>query len=159
MNPRFPKKWRWVCGVVAFLGIAFWAIQAEAYYHAYFVSSTTGSNYGYTHTRWFGSFNRQSRVSPLETYLTAHGYPVKNRWCRPSDTGYAFYGQAISFSCGRMPPIHRLDHRVQRLWLEHATEKEVVAFYKLAGTGTDAQVEAACNAIIKRYDPGSFWVN
>jgi hypothetical protein len=56
-------------------------------------------------------------------------------------------GGRIRFTCSRDATQHR--------WLEQASEKEVVDFYAILTTGTFAQMEAACEKILLKYDPES----
>ncbi|MEQ1933083.1 MAG: hypothetical protein ABL962_04290 [Fimbriimonadaceae bacterium] len=143
----------WTAIVISCLGIAFWAVQAEAYHSVAFQSVNTGSRYGYKQLPFGGRYGHWTRRSPFESYLIEKGHPVANKWTKIAETGKSFYGRSISFSCGRTYPIYMFKDATQHRWLEEAPEREVVDFYAILTTGTFAQMEAACRKILLKYDP------
>lgn len=147
-------KWRYLVFGLVFLAIlvvlllavfGVWICRDWA-----FVCEHTGSRKGYRQWRLGLKTGHWTMKSPLEAFVEAQEpEALVHRWTSYSGTGKSLFGRSVLFGHEHPGPVFRLDHDIQRAWIEKNDAATVRAFYDLLVSGNEAEIEERVVAIYR----------
>ena len=150
-------KWRYLVFGLVFLAVL--AVLLLAVFGVWvcrdwaFVCEHTGSRKGYRQWRLGLKTGHWTRKSPLEAFVASQEPgAIVHQWTSYAGTGKSLLGLSVSYGHGRPGPVFRLDHDIQRAWIEKNDAATVRALYDLLVSGNEAEIEerviAVCNEIL-----------
>lgn len=109
----------------------------------------TGSQKGYT--TWFGILksNEWQQVSPIEAWLAQHNRQIEHHWVRTAATHYSLFG-GVDRRHGRAPAMLYFDHILQTVFIETASEDEILTILEVVKNKPEDEAEKAVDEVVNR---------
>jgi hypothetical protein len=132
-----------VAGLVIFcLAVTLVLLPVQACRDWAFICENTGSRQGYRQWPFGLKTGHWYKTSPLEEFIRSDDpNALRHRWTSCAGTGKNIFGKAILFGHGRPGAIMRLDHEIQRKWIEKNDAAKVRQFYDLLVSDDEEKLE------------------
>ena len=132
-----------VAGLVIFcLAVTFVLLSVQAYRDWAFICENTGSRNGYRQWPFGLKTGHWYKKSPLEEFIQSEAPDaLVYRWTSCAGTGKNIFGMTILRGHGWPGAIRRLDHEIQRKWIEKNDAATVRQFYDLLVSDDQEKLE------------------
>jgi hypothetical protein len=132
-----------VAGLVIFcLAVTLVLLPVQACRDWAFIYENSGSRQGYRQWPFGLKTGHWYKTSPLEDFIQSEAPgALVHRWTSYAGTGKNIFGMAILRGHGRPGAIMRLDHEIQRKWIEKNDAATVRQFYDLLVSDDQKKLE------------------
>ena len=128
--------------VIICLVIMFVLLPVQAYRDWGFICENTGSRNGYRQWPFGLKTGHWYKKAPLEDFIQSEAPDaLVHRWTSYAGTGKNIFGMAILRGHGWPGAIMRIDHEIQRKWIEKNDAAAVRQFYDLLVSDDQKKLE------------------